>query len=56
MIVEDNGIGFDTRNISRHDGMGLTSLEKRIEHIEGTLEVDTTPGKGTTILIDIPLW
>ncbi len=55
VIVEDNGIGFDTRNISRHDGMGLTSLEKRIEHIEGTLEVDTTPGKGTTILIDIPL-
>lgn len=55
IIVEDNGIGFNARTIVKKDGMGLTSIEKRIEHIEGTLEVDTTPGKGTTILIDIPL-
>ncbi len=55
IIVEDNGAGFDSRNILKKDGMGLSSLEKRIEHIEGTLEIDTTLGKGTTILIDIPL-
>jgi two-component system sensor histidine kinase DegS len=55
IIVEDNGIGFDARKVKKNDSMGLTSLEKRIEHIEGTLEIDTTLGKGTTILIDIPL-
>ncbi len=35
--------------------MGLGNIEKRIEYLEGTLEVDSTPGKGTNILIDIPI-
>ena len=55
IIVEDNGKGFNTRNINTKVGMGLTSIEKRIEHLEGTLEVDSTPNKGTSILIDIPI-
>jgi len=55
IIVEDNGVGFNARKIHKKDGMGLSSIEKRVEHLEGTLEVDATPGKGTTILIDIPL-
>lgn len=55
IIVEDNGIGFNSKNINFNEGMGLSSIEKRIEHLEGTLEVDATKGKGTTILIDIPL-
>jgi len=55
IIVEDNGNGFDVRSLQQNDGMGLGSIEKRIEHLEGTLEVDSTPKKGTTILIDIPL-
>ncbi len=55
IIVEDNGVGFNSKNINFNEGMGLSSIEKRIEHLEGTLEVDATKGKGTTILIDIPL-
>ena len=56
IIVEDNGKGFDARHLPQKEGMGLSSIEKRIEHLEGTMEVDTTLGKGTNILIDIPLW
>jgi hypothetical protein len=55
IIVEDNGIGFKPLAIQKKDGMGLSSIEKRIEHIEGSMEIDSTPGKGTNILIDIPL-
>ena len=55
IIIEDNGRGFNTRIQSNNDGMGLSSIEKRIEHLEGSLEVDSTPGRGTNILIDIPL-
>ena len=56
IIVEDNGIGFNPREVSLNaDGMGLGNIEKRIEYLEGTLEVDATPGKGTNILIDIPI-
>lgn len=55
IIVEDNGVGFNIRNISTKDGMGLSSIETRVEHLEGTMEVDSTLDKGTNILIDIPL-
>lgn len=55
LIVEDNGVGFNSKNIEFNKGMGLSSIEKRIEHLEGSFEVDATKGKGTTILIDIPL-
>ncbi len=55
IIVEDDGRGFDPRAMHDSEGMGLGSIEKRVEHLEGTMEVDSTPGKGTNILIDIPI-
>jgi signal transduction histidine kinase len=55
LIVEDNGRGFDARHLPQKEGMGLASIEKRVEHLEGSMEVDSTLGKGTHILIDIPL-
>ncbi len=55
IIVEDNGQGFDIKKLSGKDGMGLSNIERRIEHMEGSMEVDSTQGKGTTVLIDIPI-
>lgn len=55
IIVEDNGKGFDPREIHSKEGLGLSNIEKRIEHFEGTLEVDSTINKGTSILIEIPI-
>ncbi len=56
IIVEDNGKGFDISAIKRASlGMGLGTIEKRIEHLGGTFTVDSVLGKGTSILIDIPV-
>ena len=55
IMIEDNGVGFDTKKISAADGMGLANIKKKIAHLGGTFDVDTTPGKGTTIIIDIPV-
>lgn len=55
IIVEDNGKGFNPRKMKKAEGMGLHSIEKRVEHLEGSLEMDSTPGRGTNIIIDIPL-
>ncbi|MDT0556776.1 tetratricopeptide repeat-containing sensor histidine kinase [Patiriisocius hiemis] len=55
IIVEDNGVGFSSKNLSFTSGIGLSNVEKRIEQLLGTLEVDSNPGKSTTALIDIPL-
>ncbi len=56
IIVEDNGIGFETKPVGTFkSGMGLTNIEKRVEFLEGSFTVDSVPGKGTSILIDIPV-
>jgi len=56
IIVEDNGKGFNRSNLDRSTiGMGLTNIEKRVEHLGGNFTIDSIIGKGTSILIDIPL-
>ena len=55
IIVEDNGKGFDPKKILDKEGMGLYSMEKQIEQINGSLQIDSSPGNGTTVLIDIPV-
>lgn len=55
IIIEDNGVGFDSSKINTADGMGLANIKKKIAQLGGTLEIDSTPGKGTTIIIDIPV-
>ncbi len=55
IIVEDNGEGFDAKILPEKDGMGLATIEKRVEHLEGTFEIDSTIGKGTNIIINIPI-
>ncbi len=55
IIVEDNGKGFKVGKLETKNGMGLGSIERRVEHLEGSMEVDSIPGKGTSIIIDIPL-
>lgn len=55
IVIEDNGNGFVVGKLQEKEGMGLGSIERRVEHLEGTMLVDSTLGKGTNIIIDIPL-
>lgn len=56
IIIEDNGKGFDRSKLDKNNsGMGLTNTEKRVEHLGGNFTVDSVVGKGTSILIDIPV-
>ena len=55
IMVEDNGQGFKVGKLEQKDGMSLGSIERRVEHLEGSMEVDSAIGKGTNIIIDIPL-
>ena len=54
IIVEDNGKGFNNESPAGN-GIGLKNLMSRIEEFEGDITIDSTPGKGTTILVDLPL-
>ncbi len=56
LIVEDDGKGFDRSQLDKESNrMGLTNIEKRVEHLEGNFTVDSVIGRGTSILIDIPV-
>jgi len=55
LIIEDNGVGFDPATLGMADGMGLASIKKKAAQLGGSFTIDSTPGKGTTILIDIPV-
>ncbi len=55
VLVEDNGIGFDTAHTRPVSGMGLYSIRKRIENLKGQLTVESLHQKGTTVIIDIPM-
>jgi signal transduction histidine kinase len=56
LTVRDDGVGFDpgaTAHRSRR--LGLTSMEERATALGGTLTIDSAPGKGTTIELEVPL-
>lgn len=55
IIIEDDGIGFNIEKVNLKEGMGLSSIKTRIEHLSGNLEIDSTLGKGSSIIIDIPI-
>lgn len=52
LFVEDDGKGFDTRNIQA--GMGLNNLMTRVDNLGGTMDIDSMPGRGTIVSINIP--
>lgn len=55
VMIEDNGVGFDASNIDEFDGLGLKGIKTRIELLDGSVHFDSTPGRGTTVIIDIPI-
>lgn len=53
VIVEDDGKGFDQGSISPADGIGLQSVRARVDYLKGRLDIQSAPGIGTTVNIDI---
>ncbi|MBC7948020.1 MAG: hypothetical protein H7Y42_09095 [Chitinophagaceae bacterium] len=53
ITIQDNGKGFDTKLSSA--GAGLRNLEKRVKMINGDLDINSEPGKGTLITISIKI-
>jgi signal transduction histidine kinase len=55
ILVEDNGRGFNAKEIGASAGMGLKSIDKRITALNGDLNIESEQGKGTVVIIDIPI-
>lgn len=52
IAVEDDGKGFDPAILKGGRGIGWSNIQSRIEYLKGKLDVQSEPGKGTSVLIE----
>ncbi|MEZ4773976.1 MAG: sensor histidine kinase [Bacteroidia bacterium] len=55
MVLEDNGKGFDPDKTGKKSGMGISNIQARLKDISGHMDIDSQPGRGTTIIIEAPV-
>jgi len=54
LTVRDDGVGFDPQAAGvRSRRLGLTSMEERAEALGGTLSIESRPGEGTTVRLEV---
>ncbi len=53
IIVEDNGIGMVGKEIPK--GFGFATIQAKVDLFKGAFDIDSTPGKGAMILVDLPI-
>jgi PAS domain S-box-containing protein len=53
LVITDNGVGFDPS--AQFKGIGLNNMRKRVEVLGGTFLLETAPGKGCKVIVEIPL-
>ena len=52
LTVQDDGTGFDAH---RNRGLGLLGMEERVRHLGGIFEIDSQPGRGTSLKVELPM-
>ena len=57
--VQDNGVGFDIQSVnssySTRGSLGMINMQERAERVDGSLRIESTPGKGTSVTLVVPL-
>jgi signal transduction histidine kinase len=56
--IRDDGAGFDSNRVQAEPGrkgLGLIAMRERVSAIGGTLSIESCPGRGTELLIRVPL-
>jgi signal transduction histidine kinase len=58
LIVQDDGIGFTPPALADHpvatSKLGLLGMHERARLLNGTLVIDSAPGKGTRVIVNVP--
>jgi signal transduction histidine kinase len=52
--VIDNGQGFELGSVGDQGGMGLASMQERVEKLAGSLQIVSKPGQGTSVKVAVP--
>jgi signal transduction histidine kinase len=57
VIIEDDGKGFDAVALGEpvgRRGLGLLGMRERAAQLKGALQIDSAPGQGTRVVVDLP--
>lgn len=54
LTIEDNGKGFDLVSIENLKGIGIKNIISRVNILNGKIDIDTQPAKGTLLAITLP--
>jgi len=55
LSIADAGVGFDPQQAQYRAGLGLVSMAERVKLARGSISVDSVPGEGTVINVQVPL-
>lgn len=55
VIVSDNGKGLDVNQLQGSEGLGLRLIRERVEMLGGSLDIDSSLGKGCRVTLQIPV-
>ncbi len=54
LLIIDNGVGFDKNNSGRQDSYGMIGMKERVILLEGTLDITSEVGQGTSVRVEMP--
>jgi two-component system sensor histidine kinase DegS len=56
LVVKDDGSGFDVEKAAKQsESYGIIGMKERVELLGGEVEIDSSPGQGTQVIITVPL-
>jgi two-component system sensor histidine kinase UhpB len=55
LSVTDDGVGFSEEAGNKSSRFGLIGIRERVRHFDGFVHIDSSPGRGTTVAIELPL-
>lgn len=53
--IQDDGVGFAVDGAGSNGGFGLRSMRERVESLGGSLAVESEPGEGSTLAVELPV-
>jgi PAS domain S-box-containing protein len=54
VTVQDDGVGFDPGQVGK-SSLGLVGMRERVLMVGGAIDIDSAPGRGTTVVVRVPL-
>lgn len=55
ITVEDDGKGFNAVSLQESPGIGWSNIQNRVTFLNGRLDIQSEPGKGTSVFIEVPV-